>query len=968
MNTGGPHKPAWQRYGLTETAAQRLDSFIVAIARALRPEASSRDASDGMRIGRKGSLLIRPSGAWSDFESDVHGRGALELVAHLIDADGHDLNPAATTQFAQRWLSEHPGEGKFKAAAFDVAQAQEQDRGNAAFTQQVLRDCGDAIGNEGERYLRGRSLLPPYPDCVRLYPNARLGEAALVGTLSMPDGRVVGVQLGYIDPSGRKSTGEPARRIFFSELDPEKRRGAAFRITASSVSAELDVALGPAEADPDDDEPQRLARNARKLKDAILIAEGLEDAQSLSLAFPFSTIVGLPGIGALRHQQVKAHQIVIVVKDGDAEDAGANRALQRGVDELLLQQAKVEVTATPTKANGAEKIDANLILQRDGIEALQELVLKAVPARLSLRGALRKLASLPKDEREQLGKAVAAAYAVRISYVRQEVAALRNSEADEDQRKLVSLVKREPQPWLGPVDLGEIFDELIDLLQRILVCTEPERLVVAAWIIHTYVFEQFTYTPRLCIISPEPRCGKTTLVNFLTLTCYRAASADGLTPALFVRIRSVTGTCTVLLDEMSETLHESHELDDVLRSGFERDKCVYKLRALPDGDFVPEAFEVFNPVAIAVLRTLQAALSDRCVMIRLQRKPKTVRLERLRKRALREQLTTLADKLMRWRSEHATDLSDDPLPDGSGRDPIEVLTSALEAADGINDRQIDFSIPLLAIGQAMGGDRESRLRDAILTVLGAEGDIPETVGPLLLQDLRPILDQYLAAREKKPAGQRVAKGKLAIGSAELVRRFLALPGSPWGGEDGMRPLTQYRLSRLLRPYGVIPRMIGPNDKRVSGYLWLHLSDACDRYLNSVSPESPDSGFTPSHFGGNPPVFDDFQDSHLIPGVSPENTPETRRNPPKCEGVNPESGNSSKNTASRPVEVPDTTPQHNPDGKNFSVQKSAELPPVAPPEAGNAADSSGPIASEASPSTSPEDTAKDRPTYWENPSE
>jgi hypothetical protein len=883
----GPHKPAWERYGLTEAAAQRLDTHLIAIALALKPGAPSTDAADGIRIGRKGALLIRPDGSWSDFAGDVHRRGALALIAYLLDVEQHDLNPASTTRFAQQWLTTHPGEGEFKPAAFDPAQVQQKDLNNAAFAMQVLRLRKDVLGTEGETYLRSRGLPPSYPPCIAFYPNARSGEAALVASLSTPDGRIVGVQLTYLDPYGRKSTVQPQRRSFLSELDHDKRRGYAFRIAATPIPNELNAELGPADTNSEDDEPRRLARNARRLAEALLVAEGLEDAASLHLAFPFSGTIGLPGIASLKHQPVKPHQVVIVVKDGDAEDAEATRALQRGLDELLLQRARVRVTATPMKANGGEKIDANVILRRDDVEALQRLVLDAVAPKLSLRGAIRQLAGLSKDEREQLCAEVAKTYGVRISYLRQEIALLRNAEEEgEDTARLTKLVKREPEAWSDPVDLGEIFDALVDLLKRTLVCTEAERHVIAAWIIHTYIFEQFTYTPRLCLISPEPRCGKTTLINFLTITGYRSASADGLSPALFVRIKSVTGACTVLLDEMSEALHRSQELDDVLRSGFERDKYVYKLRAMPDGSFVPEAHEVFNPVAIAVLRTPQAALSDRCAMIRLQRKPKTVRLERLRRRELREQLEELADKLMRWRSEQGARLSDDPLPDGTGHDPIDALTAPLEAAEGINDRQIDFSIPLLAIGQAMGGDRETRLRNAILAVLRGDGDGPEAIGVLLLQDLRPLLDQYWALHSKQTTAE-----KLTISSAELLGKLLALPDSPWRGDGNIRPVTQYRLSRLLRAYGVLPRKIGPKDKRVNGYLWLHLADACNRYLSPSVQESPDSGWTPGHFGGNQPVFDDFQGGHQGTGVHPENTPETGRIPPKCPGVHPESGDS-----------------------------------------------------------------------------
>jgi len=905
------------RHGLPDASAKRLDSYIVTIALTLKPNAPSSTGTDGVRIGQHGSLLIRPDGSWHDFAGDVSGRGALPLIAHLLDSEQHELNPVSTSRFAQRWLTEHPGDGDFQAAPFDPSQVTEQAKRNADFAAHVLRGCQSLSDTAGAVYLRSRGVLPPYPNGVTFYPDARHGESALVGIRSMPDGRIVGVQLGYLDPHGKKSTVEPNRRSFLSELDPDKRRGSAFRIPATPVPEALHKALGTAEADSEDDEPRRMARNARKLADTLLLVEGVEDALSLHMAFPYSAIIGLPGIGALKHQAIKPNQPVVVVKDGDAEDASAVRALHRGIDELLLRRASVHVTETPIKTNGGDKVDANLILQRDGIEALQQLVLRAPEAKLSPKGRVRQLATLSVLDYAQERKAAAKGLGIGVAVLDKQRDALRKGAEDsEGKSSFAHLVKREPEPWLGTVDLAEVFDELVALLRRLLVCTEAERWVITVWIIHTYIYEQFTYTPRLCIISPEPRCGKTTLVNILTHASYRAVQADGLSPALFTRLKSVVGPCTALLDEMSEALHTSPELDDVLRSGFERGKQVCKLRAMPDGSFVPEAFDVFAPVAIAVLRTPKAALSDRCLMIRLQRKGAGVRVERLRRRELREQVALIADKLARWKLEGGAQLSDDPIPEGAG-DPIDALTAPLETAGVANDRQIDFSIPLLAIGRALGPRREPLLRQAIQTVLGAEGDTPEAIGVLLLQDLRPILDQHRAAN---------ADGlleKLTLGSAELVHKLVALPDSPWNGEGGIRPLTQYRLARLLRPYKVLPRMSGPRERRVSGYSWLHLSEACDHYTFSSTPGPGENSSHSSHPPNKSTTYAAFQGSHREHGVNPENPVKPAAACGIVRGVNPERRGAQENNSKEGFSTPNREGSHNLNAKNSSLQNGAE---------------------------------------------
>ena len=140
--------PSSTRYGLSDASVNRLDTYIVTIALTLKPDAPSSTGADGIRIGQRGSLLIRPDGSWYDFAGDVAGRGALSLIAHLLDSEQHDVNPASTTRFAQQWLAEHLGEGEFQAAPFDASRVTERAKRNAAVATQVLRGCQSLAGAE----------------------------------------------------------------------------------------------------------------------------------------------------------------------------------------------------------------------------------------------------------------------------------------------------------------------------------------------------------------------------------------------------------------------------------------------------------------------------------------------------------------------------------------------------------------------------------------------------------------------------------------------------------------------------------------------------------------------------------------------------------------------------------------------------------------------------------------------------
>jgi hypothetical protein len=880
---------------ISDADSARLDTWIAEITTELRSGAPQSIGSEGeIRVGRQGSLALYPDGHWFDYEADQYGPGAFALVLHELEGEPH-----AAVQWVREWLRMHPGNGARQPQRISSDEAAARAQRHAEWAHWVLQHLVPIEGTISEVYLTARGLPPPYPaDLLSHLERGRRHEGALVAKLTDEQGNVLGVQLGFLALDGRKSTQPPPRQQFWLEPDPARRQTGLFRMLPMLLTADVD--------------------KVACLVGSTLVAEGVENSLSLARAFPHAAMLGLPGIGRLRRiPPIKGD--VIILRDGDEPDSTADKALIRGIDHLLLTGTKtIRVTETPPGE------DANSILQRGGMEAVRTLIDVAKPAALSADGEAQRLARI-RDPilYAQAVKAVAKTFGVDKAAVEAKVAAKRKAmrveEGDEDNTPFAGIIKHEPTPWTGQVVLGEVFDELVDLLGRLLVCSAAEQRVIAAWIMHSYVAEQFTYTPRLCIISPAPRCGKTTLVNILTVACYRPAPAEHLSPALFTRLRSVVGPCTVILDEIGEVLHATPELDDVLRSGFERGKQAFKLRAMPDGSFVPEAYEVFNPVAIAVLRTPPAALADRCLMIRLQRKPKNVAVERMRRRDVRAKVQLIADKLAKWRLEDGAALSDDPPYEG-GDDPIAALTAALETSSA-NDRQIDFSVPLLVIGHAMGGHRERQLRDAILAVLGADGDTPESIGTMLLQDLQTVLAQYRTDHPQIPVDA------LELGSAELVRLLLAIPDAPWNGEGNIRPLTQHRLSRLLKTYSVFPRWVGPEAGRLRGYSGLQLWEAAERYVGIAHGNPPFQSVQSVQNRRNSRASEEFQSvqeelaAHFEIPLKPAEISHS------AHSAHFETGNS----AAHHVGSPDTPDFSNQGAKDYSLQKGAETPSPGPAE-------------------------------------
>lgn len=99
---------------LTADEETRLNSFAPDIVKVFRPTALMRPDRCNLRFGAKGSLLLRSTGTWSDFEASKSGDGTLALIAHLL---GCTL--AEAIAWACDWLAEHPGQGSFSIAHED---------------------------------------------------------------------------------------------------------------------------------------------------------------------------------------------------------------------------------------------------------------------------------------------------------------------------------------------------------------------------------------------------------------------------------------------------------------------------------------------------------------------------------------------------------------------------------------------------------------------------------------------------------------------------------------------------------------------------------------------------------------------------------------------------------------------------------------------------------------------------------
>src|SRR5262249_11022680 len=107
---------------------------------------------------------------------------------------------------------------------------------------------------------------------------------------------------------------------------------------------------------------------------------------------------------------------------------------------------------------------------------------------------------------------------------------------------------------------------------------------------------------------------------------------------------------------------------------------------------------------------------------------------------------------------------------------------------------------------------------------------------LLLWDIRNAFDE-----EGTEMTDMFGATQVIISSKKLVKILGALEGHPWAEMGRERKaIIPNTLAWMLRPLGVVPGKVGPEKKRLNGYVRAQFDDAFERYLSPRGANSPDS--------------------------------------------------------------------------------------------------------------------------------
>jgi len=358
---------------------------------------------------------------------------------------------------------------------------------------------------------------------------------------------------------------------------------------------------------------------------------------------------------------------------------------------------------------------------------------------------------------------------------------------------------------------GRLVGDISHFASRFILLPEPARWVLPLWIMHSYVFDQFEYTPYLNVVSPEPGCGKSTLAKIIKSLSRKGVTPTGSSAAALKRTIAADAP-TLVLDEW-DTLNPDvrQECKNFLNTGYER---TGEWSIVAGGEVV--VMSTFCPKAI-IGRSTVALTSDtlaRCFQWMMHKASKEDGLEPFRQDSQIE-AEALRQRCEQW---------------GEGFRRLRVRVTPL-FPEGFDLRQRDISEPLLVIADSLGGDWPHRVREALTTLLDDRHR----------QELTPE-NQLLRAIKKMLAERQ----RTRVPGATLPDFFWSLTFCAWANKQEERPwspdkpLTPSKLAALLRTYDIHSEQISWTragvESNCHGYRIAWFKDAFERYTDGPLPD------------------------------------------------------------------------------------------------------------------------------------
>jgi putative DNA primase/helicase len=394
------------------------------------------------------------------------------------------------------------------------------------------------------------------------------------------------------------------------------------------------------------------------------------------------------------------------------------------------------------------------------------------------------------------------------------------------------------EPAANEVSAIRLLSDIVARIKRHVVVPDEAALVVALWVMLTWVHDKITFSPILLVTSPEPNSGKTTLLDLIKFMVRRGFGAVGATGPVLYRSIEKWGP-TFVIDEADDAFVDNPDLRQVVNSGWTPGTGVP--RCDPD-THEPMMFPTFCPKALGMKgKKLPDTTMGRTIVIEMRRKLASEEVAEFR-HIDDEVSAEVRTRLARW-----------------GQDNAEAIGKARPArpAGFINRLGANWEA-IFAIADSVSKETGEKAREAA-TLLALGGGVATSTRLELLADIREIFDR---------------EGKDQLSSLVLCAKLAADEEKPWR-EWGpkFQPITQRALADLLAGFraGEGVKKIEPDKLyfegvRARGYRRADFEDAWRRYLDPANgdeaPSTPSQSVPPVPLQQNQWVSPENEVSHV----------------------------------------------------------------------------------------------------------
>jgi hypothetical protein len=298
-----------------------------------------------------------------------------------------------------------------------------------------------------------------------------------------------------------------------------------------------------------------------------------------------------------------------------------------------------------------------------------------------------------------------------------------------------------------PIDTGKLIDDLEAYFAERAYLPEGAPLLLAYFVLNSYVYEICDTTPYLSLESAVPGCGKSTVLALINAVGCRARKATSMSEAALYRI--IDAEKPLLMIDEARILETNSDRGDLLKAvlheGYKKGGQVPRCEG-DDNDI--RWFDVYGPKAIAEIGGLTGALLDRCIVIHMEKAPRGHRRKSTRIRALKRDSASFVKALEAYAVQTKPGLT--KLYD---EEPDQGYWPQLE------DREAELYGPLLIHAKLIGAEAEAKLLAVVDRFTSAKADIKA-------EDLTTAKAIALLDVVEQMSGETVTPGDLVDSLAE----------------------------------------------------------------------------------------------------------------------------------------------------------------------------------------------------------